>query len=374
MARPAQGYIFASKPTLHTVIVADDSGTNATTLVPPGFAGLNQPQGIVVRGWDILVASMGTDSIKIYSTPPIGGGASSGEFLTAADGLDNPMQLKMGPDGLLYVACQGNDRILRFNVNTGTTGDAVPFISGGLLDGPVSFDWSPDQSILYVACRDSGYLLGFNAATGAPLPAGHIVASGLSTTTTYSVAVVPNGDIFVTTGSQLRKYSPAGSLLSTQSTTYTGLQLEAGGASLLAGLGNNLRRISVATGTASAAILSPANAGAISFFSFPVPYREPDMFTVTSGGQRYLAARFAVPKGILGGICLHVSNDLNNWQVSASYVPGSASGVSRAGGSQSVAVSLLDQGDRVIVTERDVYPIGFHSRRYFTLIPGYSCP
>lgn len=166
-AVPVSAQIFASSENSDEVFCFDpQSGVliGSGPFIPAGSGGLSRPHGILDRTNGPLVASFNTAEVKRYDRDT---GAYVDNFITNGAGLSLPVHMAIGPsDGLLYISSQGNDRILRFNRDTGAVADGSPFIDGGLLDAPSGFDWSPDGTILYVAGRASGNVLAYDASTG----------------------------------------------------------------------------------------------------------------------------------------------------------------------------------------------------------------
>jgi hypothetical protein len=81
--------------------------------------------------------------------------------------------LTVGPDGLLYVASEANDRVLRYDLQTGAFVDAfvaddptTPQDESGGLSDPTAVAFGPDGD-LYVASFDRDRVLRYDGATGA---------------------------------------------------------------------------------------------------------------------------------------------------------------------------------------------------------------
>lgn len=333
--------------------------------ITAGAGGLNQPHGILPRGTDILVSSYGTDSVKLYNRLT---GAYAGDFATSAQGIDNPVLLKVGPDQRLYLSSQGNHRILRFDLATGAAADAQPFIQGGQLSAPSGFDWSPDKSVLYVAGRASANVLAYNAQTGAALATVHVFASGLGAGNTFGLAVTPQGDVFVATNNQVRRYSPAGALLATLGIAAIGLEQAPDGTGILAASGGTIRRINLSDNSVSnGSLLTPAP-GSVNFFRWPAQVVPRGPFLMETGGQRYAAIEFGVTKWALAQSRMQFSTDLFHWDDAVTYTP-TGTGVQRNGAGLTVQHSLVDYGDRVVVIERDAEPAGTRQRRFYQMAP-----
>lgn len=365
-AAPVHAQVYTSNLNTSEVFAHDEltgQRMGTTAFIAAGAGGLNQPHGIMPRGADILVSSFGTDSVKRYDRFT---GQFAGDLITAAQGIDNPVLLRIGPDRRLYLSSQGNHRLLRFDFETGAAADAQPFIQGGQLSAPSGFDWSPDKSVLYVAGRASANILAYDAQTGAPLATGHILASGLGAGNTFGLAVSPQGDVFVATGNQVRRYSPAGALLATLGISAIGLDLAPDGTGVLAASGGTIRRINLSNNSvANGSLLTPAPGG-VNFFRWPARVTPAGPLIVESGGQRYMAIQFAVPKYALAQTRMLFSTDLYNWPDAVVYSP-TGTGVHRSDPALTVQHALTDYGDWVLVTERDAEPVGALRRRFFRM-------
>src|SRR5262245_48967449 len=175
-----------------------------TPLVAPGAGGLGAPKDAVWSGSTLLVASANTNDVIYYNSSgsPTGVRARgistaldagialspNGTRLLIASSLENevvehdavtggllrtfgfvcnfppPADVAYGPDGLAYVACQGDDSVARIDPATGNSlGPFVLAQSGGLFF-PRSLVFGPDQD-LYVTSA-TGKVLRYDGATG----------------------------------------------------------------------------------------------------------------------------------------------------------------------------------------------------------------
>ncbi len=139
----------------------------------------------------MLVSCFSTHSIvRIEPSSGLSQGAISGSALSA------PLCARIGPDGLLYVASEGNDRILRYNPYSGAL--VGTFVQPGLsgLNAPTAMTWGPDGN-LYVAGFENDAILRFSGQTGAYMgvfvPVGSGGLNGPDNGTTFG----PDGHLYV---------------------------------------------------------------------------------------------------------------------------------------------------------------------------------
>ncbi len=81
-------------------------------------------------------------------------------------GLNHPLCTRVGPDGLLYVASEGTNAILRYNAGTGAFVDSFVAPGSGGLTQPTGLDWGKDGS-LYVSSFNGNSVLRYDGTTGA---------------------------------------------------------------------------------------------------------------------------------------------------------------------------------------------------------------
>ena len=106
--------------------------------------------------------------------------------------------MAFGPDGLLYVADAGNQRIVQVNVSSGTS--TGTFVSGPQLGNPESVAFGPDGN-LYVSCTGNNSIEKYNGTTGAYL-GGLTSPSVLGYGGPSGLAFSPGGDLFASVASQ----------------------------------------------------------------------------------------------------------------------------------------------------------------------------
>jgi len=150
---------------------------------------LGSAAGIVIQEstQNILVSDIETDSISIFD--------STGDFLVKFDSFDgnddfqNPTNMIIdNSEEILYVTDSGNDRIVIFELVTGTTCpsgteeivDGVCFVdkfgSAGTTDGkfddPSGLAFDSTENLLYVADTDNNRIQIFELVTGTTCPSG----------------------------------------------------------------------------------------------------------------------------------------------------------------------------------------------------------
>ena len=103
-----------------------------------------------------LVTDFSSGTIRAYD-------ATLGTFIGIfAGGLQQPVEMSIGPDGLLYVSEQLGNRISRFNP---LTAQSLPAFANQNLATPRGLDWGPNGD-LYVASANGNRVVELNGATG----------------------------------------------------------------------------------------------------------------------------------------------------------------------------------------------------------------
>ena len=91
---------------------------------------------------------------------------SPSAFITAGSGgLDAPVGIALGPDGNVYVACNGG-AVRRYDGTTGAYISTFVTQGSGGLSGPDGLAFSPDGN-LYVASLNTDQVLRYDGTTGA---------------------------------------------------------------------------------------------------------------------------------------------------------------------------------------------------------------
>jgi hypothetical protein len=231
--------VAAIAATLATAALSDPASLPAQELLVSGFTSnevhrydyvtgdylgpldtIVNPQGIVHGpGGEIFVAAEGSDRVLRYDPDTL---ALIDEFVaddpaTPEDetgGLNGPTGLAFGEDGNLYVASFDNDRILRYDGQTGAFLDVFVDPGSGGLDGPdAGIVFGPDGA-LYVPSYWNDSVKRYDAGTGAYLddyvPA---LLGGLRNPRT--LAFRSDGTLFVSSegSNQILRYAWGGAFL-----------------------------------------------------------------------------------------------------------------------------------------------------------------
>jgi DNA-binding beta-propeller fold protein YncE len=144
----------------------------------------------------LLVSGYNSDSVGRYIAP-------SGAFIELLDetaGLDGAQSVTRGPDGLLYVCSENNNRVLRYQPH-GLFVDV--FVNpGNGLNGPTGAIFGPDASgdgheDLYVASFNSDAILLYDGRTGAFLSVFVAPGSGGLNGPDAGMTFGPDGHLYV---------------------------------------------------------------------------------------------------------------------------------------------------------------------------------
>lgn len=144
--------------------------------IPSGSGGLDGAGSLVVHGGFLFIASYGNRKVMrfdaVTGSPAPAPGQSGAIFATVCDGgpsYDGPIDIKIGSDGNLYLACNGNGFVERYDGvsgaqlpaagNEGTATFAVTLQNTGL-------DFDPDGN-LDVANFSPASVWRMNGVTGA---------------------------------------------------------------------------------------------------------------------------------------------------------------------------------------------------------------
>jgi DNA-binding beta-propeller fold protein YncE len=281
VASPLSADVFVSGFSSGGVYRFDESTgapVGSGVFIAPGSGGLNLPHGILRRSdGTFLVASAGNDRVLRYS--------AEGQFIEVfiandtagvpAATLDYPVDLVIGPDQHLYITSQLNDRIVRFDSNSGAF--LGIFAQGGSMAGPSGISFHPNGD-LYVANRFSNNVLRYRGVDGALVEG--FTAVGLAQP--FGLAVRPDdGVLHVATGN-------ANQILQLDATTGVSLgSISGGGLSFPIGVefgpeghlfaasfGNNkIARFDSSTGAALGDYITAGATGlqAPNYFLFAVP-------------------------------------------------------------------------------------------------------
>ncbi len=203
MAGGAQADVLISNFNDHSIVRYSDGGNFLGTLISSGGGGLSLPhRSRIGPDGALYVASAGNDRVLRYD-------AGSGDFLGVfidglASGLDYPTDLVFRGDGYLYVSSQLSNEVLRYDALTGSH-DGTYSAENASLVGPsgIVFDAAGD---LYAAGRFSDTIVRFDAA-------GNYEADWAAGNEVFGLALAADGSLFSASGSTneiLRTTNPGG--------------------------------------------------------------------------------------------------------------------------------------------------------------------
>lgn len=140
------------------------------------------------RAAEMLVC--GFSSNKVYRYNMSGGLIGT---LDAAGNLSGPLCARMGPDGKIYVASEGNNRIVRFSASTGAYID--DFINDAGLDSPTGIIWDRAGNA-YVASFNGNKVRKYNSSGG--FVSDFVTAgSGTLSGADNGISFGPDGNLYV---------------------------------------------------------------------------------------------------------------------------------------------------------------------------------
>ena len=153
---------------------------------------------------ELLVPSYAAgDSIFRYEETT---GAFLQEFATA-NGLDDPIQAIIGPDGNLYVTSEKSNQVLRYNAVTGAFIDEFVSAGSGGLNEPGGLAFGPDGN-LYVSSFATDEVLRYDGTSGAFIDAFVTAGSG-GLSGPYGLTFGSDGNLYINSywDSQVLRYN-----------------------------------------------------------------------------------------------------------------------------------------------------------------------
>ena len=205
------GDMFVTSHTDHCIHVYDESGKRKATIGSEGRSALklNVPRGIAVNGKVVYVAEWGGDRIHKLMT----GGkyiSTFGKRGSRIRQFSSPNDVKISPDGKVYVADKDNNRVQVFNPDWTISHVIDGRVSGaGGFYGPtgIAFDLSGN---VHVTTEYSSSVLVFT-------PNGQFVRQySVADLNPLGIAIDPSGYSLVTTGwsdGSLSVFDPSGRLV-----------------------------------------------------------------------------------------------------------------------------------------------------------------
>lgn len=153
--------------------------------------GLSEPyQAILGPDGNIYVSGQDSDNVLRY----LSDGTFDKVFVApGSGGLDLPLGLTFGPDGNLFVTSTGTHQVLRYDGSTGVFIDAFVTAGSGGLNGPSGLLFGSDGR-LYVSSFNSNQVLRFNGISGGFID---IFAAGGGLLTPEAVTFGPDGNLYV---------------------------------------------------------------------------------------------------------------------------------------------------------------------------------
>jgi hypothetical protein len=204
-----------------TVNEGDSSYRLMNYLVPPDADGIAAARDIRIGpDGNVYVASHDTNVVKVFDPTT---GALLRDLGTSGGELVGPWPMTFGPDGLLYVGGRYSYNIVRFNITTGAYEVFVSAANSGGLASPKGLAFGPDGN-LYVNSNHTSPIptttdtvKRYNGTTGAYL--GDFVTAGSGGLDgSNGVAFGPDGNLYVTshkTDTVLRYNGQTGSFMGT---------------------------------------------------------------------------------------------------------------------------------------------------------------
>src|SRR5262245_47409243 len=147
----------------------------------------------VLAAGDLLVASFGNDRVMRYDAET---GAFKGVFVpTGSGGLTDPEGLALGPqDGDLYVSSYDTNSVLHYDGQSGAFLGAFVTPGSGGLDGPLHLVFTGNKLLLASANTDQ--VLAYDLVTGAPTGAFVTAGSG-GLDGPWPIDIGPDGQLYV---------------------------------------------------------------------------------------------------------------------------------------------------------------------------------